>query len=133
MLILSEGFDRNMQLLIQPYHYIPYWRYLTWATQYGLWYESNGRSGWKPPESIARIQEIYDKIKLSADVQERHELMGQILDIHAENLWIIGGLSELPEPVIVSPRAGNIPKEVVTDWLFMSPGNAHPEQFYVKW
>ena len=133
MLTLSEGFDRNMQLLIQPYHYIPYWRYLTWATQYGLWYESNGRSGWKPPKAIARIQEIYDEIKLSADVQKRHELMGKILDIHAENLWIIGGLSELPEPVIVSPRAGNIPKEVITDWLFMSPGNAHPEQFYAKW
>ena len=59
--------------------------------------------------------------------------MGSILDIHAENLWLIGALSELPEPVVVSPRAGNIPRDVITDWLFMTPGNAHPEQFYAKW
>ena len=133
MLTVGEGFDRNMQLLIQPYHYIPYWRFLTWATQYGLWYESNGRSGWKPPEPIARIQEIYDEIKVCPDREKRYELMGRILDIHADNLWLIGALSELPEPVVVSPRAGNIPREVITDWLFMTPGNAHPEQFYAKW
>ena len=133
MLMIGGGFDRNMQLLIHPYWYIPFERYLYWATQYGLWYESKGKSGWEPPEEIALIQKIYDEIKACTDKQKRTELMGRILDIHAENLWLVSALSELPLPIVISSRAGNIPRDVISDWLFMTPGNAHPEQFYAKW
>ena len=133
MLVVGHGFDRNMQVLIAPSVYVPHSRYVDWATQYGLWYESNGKRGWEPPEAIARIQRIYDEIKISPDRQKRYQLMGRIFDIHADNLWVIGAVAALPELLIVSPRAGNIPRNVVSDWLFMTPGNAHPEQFYAKW
>ena len=133
MLSLRTGLDRAMQVLVDPHWYIPFNRLVYWATQYGLWYQSHGRRGWKPPEDIARIQRIYDRIKVCPDRQRRIELVGRILDIHAANLWLIGTVGELPEPVLVSPRAGNVPRNVVSDWLFMTPGNAHPEQFYCKW
>ena len=133
MLYLGSGIGRNHQLLIQPIWYIPYNHHPYWAIQYGLWYKTNGAQGWQPPEEILRIQEIYGEIKASGDKFRRYELMGQILDIHAENLWLIGALGGIPSPVIVSPRAGNVPREIISSWLFMTPGNAHPEQFYAKW
>ena len=133
MLNIGGGLDRGMQVLIEPFWYIPYSRYSYWASQYGLWYESHRRRGWKPTGDIARILEIYDQIKICPDKHKRYELMGRIFDLHAENLWLIGTLANLPEPLIVSPRAGNVPRHVVSDWLFMTPGNAHPEQFYNKW
>jgi hypothetical protein len=35
--------------------------------------------------------------------------------------------------VVVSPGSGNIPERLVDSWLFFTPSNAHPEQFYLKW
>ena len=131
-MILLGGSGGRMQELISP-SFIPTFRHLYWATQYGLWYESNGRQGWRPPDDIARMQEVYDRIKASPDRHERYTLMGEIWDLHAENLWYIGSLGELPQVVLVHRRAGNVPRYAVADWVFKSPGNAHPEQFYCKW
>ena len=131
-MIMLTGSGGTMQELISS-SCIPTYRHLYWATQYGLWYESNGRKGWRPPEDIARMQEIYDRIKASPDRQMRYEMMGEIWDLHAENLWYIGSLGGLPQPVLVHRRAGNVPRSVVSAWVFKTPGNAHPEQFYCKW
>lgn len=133
MLNIERGNDRGMQVLIAPTGYIPYIRTHQWASQYGLWYESHGKRGWRPTGDIARVLELYDQIKVCPDKHKRYELTGRIFDLHAENLWMIGTLARLPEPLIVSPRAGNVPRHLVSDWLFMTPGNAHPEQFYCRW
>jgi len=133
MLYLGSGMGRNHQLLIQPIWYIPYNHHPYWAVQYGLWYKTDGEQGWEPPQEIRKIQDIYSEIKASGDKYWRYELMGQILDIHAENLWLIGALGGIPAPVVVSPQAGNVPRDLISSWLFMTPGNAHPEQFYCKW
>ena len=131
-MILLGGSGGSMQELISP-SFIPTFRHLYWATQYGLWYESNGRQGWKPPGDIARMHEIYDRIKPCPDRHERYAMMGEIWEIHAENLWVIGSLGGLPQVVLVHRRAGNVPRYVVADWVLKTPGNAHPEQFYCKW
>ena len=131
-MILMGGSGGGMQVLISP-SVIPTFRRLYWATQYGLWYESNGRQGWKPSGDFARMQQIYDRIKASPDREERYAMMGEIWEMHAENLWMIGSLGELPQVVLVHRRAGNVPRNVVADWVFKTPGNAHPEQFYCKW
>ncbi len=133
LLILAGELGRNMQLLIQPNEYIPFQRFCVWASQYGLWYQTGGARGWRPPEEIRRILEIYDEIKTCPVQEKRYELMGQIIDIHAENLWLISSLKGIPVPVVVSPRAGNVPENIVESWQFFSPSNAHPEQFYLKW
>ena len=96
-----------MQLLIQPFEYIPFHRYCTWASQYGLWYLTNGARGWTPPEALRRVLEIYDQIKTCPVQEERYRLMGRIIDLHAENLWMISSLKGIPVPVVVSPRSGN--------------------------
>ena len=132
-LILGGGIGRNMQLLIQPFEYIPFHRYCAWASQYGLWYLTNGARGWTPPEPLRRVLEIYDRIKTCPDQEERYRLMGQIIDLHADNLWMISSLKGIPVPVVVSPRSGNVPEDLVSSWLFFTPSNAHPEQFYLKW
>jgi peptide/nickel transport system substrate-binding protein len=133
MLMLGSGIGRNMQLLIQPFDYIPYHRYSQWATQYGLWYLTGGERGWTPPEDLRRVLEIYDEIKSCPSQEKRYRLMGQIIDLHAKNLWMISTAKGIPRPVIISPRAGNVPTDIVDSWLFFSPSNAHPEQFYLKW
>jgi len=133
MLILGGGIGRNMQLLIQPLEYVPFHRYCIWASQYGLWYLSRGERGWTPPEDLRRVLEIYDEIKSCPSQEQRYRLMGQIIDLHAKNLWMISTVKGIPRPVVVSPRAGNVPTDLVESWLFFTPANARPEQFYLKW
>ena len=133
LLMLGGGLGRNMQLLIQPLEYVPFHRYCTWASQYGLWYLSKGARGWTPPGDLRRVLEIYDEIKACPVQEKRYQLMGQIIDLHAKNLWMISSLKEIPKPVVVSPRSGNVPRDIVESWQFFSPSNAHPEQFYLKW
>jgi peptide/nickel transport system substrate-binding protein len=132
-LVFGEAMEGNMQLLISPGSYIPYQFYSNWGGQYGLWYQTKGVRGWKPAGDVARILKIYDEIKTCPVQEKRYELMGQIIDLHAENLWFISSLEGIPVPVVVSPRSGNVPENIVTSWFFFTPSNAHPEQFYLKW
>jgi peptide/nickel transport system substrate-binding protein len=132
-LVFSESAGGNTQLLISPGLYIPDSIYNNWGGQYGLWVQAKGARGWKPTGDIARILEIYDEIQTCPVQEKRYELMGQIIDLHAENLWSISSVEGIPVPVVVSPRSGNVPENIVASWYFYTPSNAHPEQFYLKW
>ena len=63
-----------------------------------------------------RLMELMVKWYFSEELDERTAIWKEMLDIHADNQFAIGILSEAPQPVVVSNRLRNVPKDGTWAW-----------------
>lgn len=103
---------------------------LQW-TQWGLHYETKGKSGEEPPPAARRLAELYDQWLRSTDRAERARIWGEMLDINAEEVFSIGIIGGTLQPVVVKNRLRGVPEHGIYAW---DPG-AHfgvysPDTFY---
>lgn len=106
---------------------------LQWP-KFGQFHETSGKSGVKPD-----IPEAIELIKLSAAWRaastrpEREKVWHQMLSIHAENQFVIGVVSAVPQPVLVRSTLMNVPEKGFYNW---EPGAFfgiyHPDGFWFK-
>jgi peptide/nickel transport system substrate-binding protein len=89
--------------------------HLQWS-QWGLWYETKGKSGDEPPPVVRRLQELYDEWMRSTDRGQRARIWGEMLDINAEEVFTIGIVGGLPQPVIVKNGLRGLPEQGVYAW-----------------
>lgn len=101
----------------------------------GAWYSSGGEQGWEPePGSPAyRLQEIYRKGLAEPDEQKRHELIWEAVEVYIEQgPFILGATSDQAMPVVAKNYMRNILEFGVTGpWAPGTPGNGHPEQWWM--
>ncbi len=103
---------------------------LQWG-QWGLWYETKGKSGEEPPPAARRLAALYDEWMRSTDHAQRARVWGEMLDINADEVFTIGIVGGLPQPVIVKKGLRGVPEQGIYAW---DPG-AHlgvygPDTFY---
>ncbi|RLC89834.1 MAG: hypothetical protein DRI79_05965 [Chloroflexi bacterium] len=102
----------------------------------GLWYQSGGEEGWEPePGSpAAKLQALYRKGLQEPDEQKRHEIVWEAIRVHIEDgPFVIGASGDQPMPVVCKNFFHNVPEYgVLGPWAPGSPGNVHPEQFWME-
>jgi peptide/nickel transport system substrate-binding protein len=102
----------------------------------GKWRQTGGKEGEEPlPDSpAARLLAIYDQGLAEPDEQKRHELVWEAVKIHMEEgPFTLGGAGDQPMPVVIKNNFHNVPPTgVLGPWAPGSPGNKHPEQFYMS-
>jgi peptide/nickel transport system substrate-binding protein len=103
---------------------------LQWS-QWGVYFETNGRSGEKPPPAAERLAHLYGRWLRSADRAERARIWGEMLDINAEEVFTIGIIGGTLQPVVVKNGLRGVPEHGIYAW---DPG-AHfglysPDTFY---
>jgi peptide/nickel transport system substrate-binding protein len=102
----------------------------------GKYLQSNGTVGWKPEfgSPAARLQNLYDIGMKTASEQERHEIVWEAIRIHIdEGPFILGVAGNQSMPVVVKDGFHNIPTYgVLGSRALASPGNMHPEQFWIE-
>jgi len=126
------NFDRNAAVLADPGRILGWTTDGPWAPLYALWYTSGGKSGEEPKGDIRKLYEIWDQVQVTVDEAQREELFKEIINLHKENIWMIGTVGELPQPVVVKNNVRNVPDEVVWDDSLRTPKNSRPEQFFFK-
>jgi len=105
--------------------------HLQWC-QWGLYFESDGRRG-HPPELPAaqRLVELYKRWLVSTDRAERARIWGEMLAIHAEEVFTIGILGDSLQPVVVANGLRGVPEKGIYAW---DPGSHfglyNPDTFY---
>jgi peptide/nickel transport system substrate-binding protein len=125
-------FDRNAAVISDPIRLLGTVSDGPWASLYGVWYNS-GRTGGEEPAAGSDIMKIYDtwdQVKVTVDPDEQNKLFQEIINLHKKNLWYIGTVGELPQPVVVKNNFKNVPDGIVWDDPLRSPKNARPEQFF---
>ena len=104
---------------------------LQWP-KWGQYVETNGKSG-EPidmPEAqeLARLNQQWGE---TTDVSTRRAIWERMLQIHADNVFSVGIVAQVPQPVVVSNRLRNVPEKAVYNWMpgaFF--GMYHPDTFW---
>ncbi|MBN1810919.1 MAG: ABC transporter substrate-binding protein [Anaerolineae bacterium] len=126
--------DRSAHPLVQPLYQMPL-RGGTPASVGALyqdWRDSDGANGEEPPPEVQKAYDLYESCKTAKNDAELLDYATQLLDLNAEQTWFIGVVGLLPHVGIVKNNFHNVPKEAVSDWLCLTPGNTYIEQYYMS-
>ena len=84
---------------------------------WGRYYESAGASGEAPALAPARELAELSRGWLSApDTAARRAIWKRMLEIRADNVFSIGIVSGVPQPVVVDARLRNVPEKGIYNW-----------------
>ncbi len=89
---------------------------LQWP-RWGQYYQTRGMAG--EPIDMPSAKSLFDLYRAWRDVEEREaraEIWHQMLSIRADNLFDIGTVRAVPQPVVVSNRLRNVPEEGIYNW-----------------
>ena len=92
---------------------------LEWP-KWGQYYETRGKSGEAPdmPEP-KRLMALLDQWNAATDDAARADVWEKMLSIYTDQVYTIGTVAAVPQPVVVSSRLHNVPQEAI--WSFV-PG-----------
>lgn len=106
---------------------------LQWP-KWGQYYETHGASGEPIDMPVAKeLFDLYDAWMNTADRGERTRIWQRMLQINAEQTFSIGVISGVFQPVVISKRLMNVPKDGVFNWdpgAFV--GIYRPETFWLR-
>ena len=85
--------------------------------KWGQYYETNGKVG-EPPDMPAAIelQELHRQWLAADSDQDRTEVWGKMLSIHADQVLSIGVVSGVLQPIVVRNGLRNVPREGIYNW-----------------
>lgn len=102
--------------------------------QWGQYVDSGGRMGAPITDpSAARLAELLGQWRNSASPEEREKIWSEMLDINASQVFVIGIVNRIPQPVIVSNKLHNVPDRSVYSfepWAFF--GGARMDLFWMS-
>jgi peptide/nickel transport system substrate-binding protein len=89
---------------------------LQWP-KWGQYYETKGQAG-EPPDmpEAARLLELFEAWRAAPDVQKRREIWDQMLAIYSDQVYSIGLISGIMQPVAARKSLRNLPSEAVYNW-----------------
>lgn len=102
----------------------------------GLYYQSGGMVGWEPEmgSPAARLLNLYHLGMQTSSVDERHKILWEAIRVHIDDgPFLVGVTGDHAIPVVVKTGFNNVPSDGVSGlWSPASPGNDHPEQFWMS-
>jgi peptide/nickel transport system substrate-binding protein len=89
---------------------------LQWP-KWGQYFETKGAAGEPPDEPEAKkLLELFTKWRGAHDSEERAALWHEILALYSDQVYSIGLISGVLQPVAVRQNLHNVPKEAVYNW-----------------
>lgn len=117
--------------LLDPRWFVPISDASRFAMPWAAWYTSGGESGERPPKEVRRQLRLYDKIRTTLDSDARDELFMQVLKIARDQFYCIGTVLPAGGFGIAANDLHNLPESMIYSWVYVNPGPARPEQFYI--
>jgi peptide/nickel transport system substrate-binding protein len=100
-----------------PHELAPTSQYQLCWPKWGLYYETDGVAGVPvdidAAKELVRLNEAWD---VEDDTAERTKIWERMLTIRAEQVFTIGTVQGVPQPVVISNRLRNVPKEGIYNW-----------------
>jgi peptide/nickel transport system substrate-binding protein len=89
---------------------------LEWS-RWGQYYETIGQAGEAPdmPEAIELLN-LHEQWLNSTTSEQRRQIWQRMLEIYTDNVFTIGLISGVLQPIVVSNRLRNVPIEGVYSW-----------------
>ncbi len=121
-------------LLLAPWFFIPLSAGSSegWGPLWGVWIETDGQKGERPPEDVLGLVELYQQLQTSVDPKERASLGKEIMRLHQKNLWIIGINGMGLKIFVAAPNLRNFPEKGTYCSDFNYYAWTHPEQYFFE-
>lgn len=79
------------------------------VVEWGRWLLSDGAEGVEPPADAQRVFELVEQIALTPiGSAEAAELGSEVVQLHIDNLWLIGIVGDVASPAVVHNNMGNV-------------------------
>jgi peptide/nickel transport system substrate-binding protein len=122
--------SRAIDPMVDPIWVFPFDERSWMAPAYGTWYKTGGQKGLEPTEEFKQAMKWYDEFKVTVDPQKQLEIAKKLVRWEAENCHVIGTVGLVPNVVVVKNNFKNVPKDFITDWIYMAPGTLDPCHWY---
>lgn len=126
----GEG-GMGITAILDARNYVPNHGQAFWGNAWALWYlHPENPMKVEPPQIIKDQLALMEKVRQAPTSEERVTLMKQLLQVCADNFWVMGIASSPDTFRPVSAKLANVPEKWVDGW---NPGGiaiAFPEQWY---
>ena len=85
--------------------------------KWGQYFETGGKAG-EPPDlpEAERLLELFEAWRRSPTTEARQEIWHEMLEIYSEQVFSIGIIAAVPQPVVAREDLRNLPEEAVFNW-----------------
>jgi peptide/nickel transport system substrate-binding protein len=122
--------DRGLVPMVDPIYQFPFDERSWMAPAMGMWYKTGGAEGMEPSAELRQAMDLYDEYKATIDPARQTEICKSIVRLATENLWTLGTVGMVPNPVVVKNNFMNVAENHTADWIIMTPGTMDPAHFY---
>lgn len=109
----------NAQLTagMSPEEFVPVRQQSYQWPMWGQFYETKGQDGQKVdmPEA-ERLLVLYDDWRKATTEEDRTKVWEEILQINADQVYTIGIVAGIPQPVVVTTKLHNVPEQAIYNW-----------------
>ena len=89
---------------------------LQWP-KWGQYYETRQRAGQAPTlDSVQRLAQLNAQWRYAATTDEQERIWHAMLKIHSQQVFTIGTVCAVPQPVVINNRLRNVPVEGIYHW-----------------
>lgn len=100
---------------------------------WAAWKTSDGKQGIEPPEDVKQLYKLAEKfIQVPLGSDQSSKLGLEIAKIHVDNLWKIGTVGQIVNPLMYSNKLGNHNKFVAKTYDFYWTYPHRPAQWFIK-
>ena len=118
MMALFNGIDNGIPSVdMSPKEFAPTDQTQLQWPKWGQYFETNAKVGEAPdiPEA-QRLLELYFKWSKSENREDRSTIWSEMLKIYSEEVFSIGLICGVPQPIVVNNKLHNVPKEGYYSW-----------------
>ncbi len=103
--------------LMSPSEFSPSGKLQFQWPRWGHYVQSGGKSGEMPGlKPVRRLVALNEQWKNAKSASEKSRIWHEVLQIHADNVFVIGLVNGAMQPVVINNKLRNIPAEGVYNW-----------------
>jgi peptide/nickel transport system substrate-binding protein len=115
---IDKGIENGLATAaMSPWEFAPTsQQQLEWP-KWGQYYETKGAAG-EPPDlpSAIRLMELYEKWLAAVSEEEHTSIWREMLQIWADEVFSIGTVAGVLQPVLVNDKLRNVPEQGIYNW-----------------
>ncbi len=135
MISMFPGIDNGLpSASMSPEEFTPIRQNQLQWSQWGQYFETDGERGQAPDIPAAQqLGELYEQWQNATSTDAKQQIWEKILTIQSEQVFSIGIVNSVPQPIVVSNRLKGVPQKGTYSWAPTSYfGVYHPDTFWIE-
>ncbi|MGD8836513.1 MAG: ABC transporter substrate-binding protein, partial [Desulfobacteraceae bacterium] len=123
----------GLDVILDPREYFPFSNESNYAVGWGYWYiDPKDPRAEEPPAITKQQMLLHDQLVATGDPGTQNRLMGQILEIAANQFYLIGIARPGRGYGIVKNNFKNVPGLMPAAWTYPDPAPTNPAQYFIE-